>query len=40
MAITAPKSDRKLLLEHAALWQKLAEEAEKYKGRKNTTDKS
>ena len=28
LATTAPENDRRLLLEHAAVWLKLAEEAE------------
>ena len=30
LATTAPENDRNLLLEHAAVWLKLAEEAEKH----------
>jgi hypothetical protein len=38
MAKTAPERDKKILLEHAAFWLKLAEEVEKDLTGKNPTD--
>ncbi len=35
LAATALENDRKILLEHAAAWLKLAEEAEKYATKKS-----
>jgi hypothetical protein len=35
MAKVAPEHDKKVLLEHAGIWLKLAEEAEKYQTGKN-----
>jgi hypothetical protein len=34
LATTAPENDRRLLLEHAAVWLRLAEEAERETGNK------
>jgi hypothetical protein len=35
LATTAPQNDRNILLEHAAAWLKLAEEAEKSASKKS-----
>ena len=40
MAKTAPEHDKKILLEHAAFWLKLAEEAEKDQTGKNKPNNS